>query len=140
MLPPLQTLYFAQTDVPSDGVHQVLTGCMFLLIMAIVAMVATFFVRRWFKRDEPTGQGFTIDDLRKLHKDGKMSEAEFKVASSKLAGAMKAQFMASGTAKPDIAGVQGAPVSKKLAAKPPLGKPGLSGGQRRPRPKNDSGA
>ena len=63
-----------------------------VLIFALVLMfgaVAAF--RKWMKSDDtPTGPGFTLGDLRRLHKEGKMTTEEFEKAKTILIGTAKA--------------------------------------------------
>jgi hypothetical protein len=63
-----------------------------VLIFALVLMfgaVAAF--RKWMKADDiPTGPGFTLGDLRRLHKEGKMTTEEFEKAKAALIGTTKA--------------------------------------------------
>jgi hypothetical protein len=47
--------------------------------------------RKWMRADDtPTGPGFTLGDLRKLHKEGKMTTEEFEKAKAILIGSAKA--------------------------------------------------
>src|SRR3954462_2905998 len=63
-----------------------------VLIFALVLMfgaVAAF--RKLMKADDtPTGRGFTLGDLRRLHKEGKMTTEEFEKAKAALIGTAKA--------------------------------------------------
>jgi hypothetical protein len=63
-----------------------------VLIVALLLMfgaVAAF--RKWMRTDDvPTsGPGFTLSDLRRLHKEGKMTDEEFDKAKSVLIGTAK---------------------------------------------------
>jgi len=75
-----------------------------VLIFALVLMfgaVAAF--RKWMKADDiPTGPGFTLGDLRRLHKEGKMTTEEFEKAKTILIGTAKA-----GADKPVLGDRQG---------------------------------
>jgi hypothetical protein len=63
-----------------------------VLIFALVLMFgAVAAYRKWMKSDDtPSGPGFTLGDLRKLHKEGKMTTEEFEKAKAVLIGATKA--------------------------------------------------
>ena len=69
----------------------------FILIAIILVLFGTIVLyRRWMNADETTSAaGFTLSDLRRLHKEGKMTDAEFESAKAILIGSLKAS-----TAKP----------------------------------------
>ena len=63
-----------------------------VLIVALVLMfgaVAAF--RKWMKADDAptTGPGFTLSDLRRLHKEGQMTDKEYEKAKTVLIGTAK---------------------------------------------------
>jgi hypothetical protein len=64
-----------------------------LIVILIIAFVAVIYVRRLMSHDEDFhGEGFTLGDLRQLHKAGQLSDEEFDKAKSLLvAGLQKAQ-------------------------------------------------
>jgi hypothetical protein len=48
-------------------------------------------VKRWVNApDLPAGGGFTLSDLRRMHKEGRMTDAEFEKAKMLIVGAAKA--------------------------------------------------
>lgn len=55
----------------------ILAGC--ILLFFVMAAVAR---RRYFKVEEFPKQGFTMADLRQLHKSGQMSAEEFEKAKA----------------------------------------------------------
>jgi len=63
-----------------------------VLILAWVLMFAALAAyRKWMRSDDtPTGPGFTLGDLRRLHKEGKMTTEEFEKAKAILIGTAKA--------------------------------------------------
>jgi hypothetical protein len=63
-----------------------------IFVVFILAMFAgLYFYRRWWRQDDTTsGEGFTLSDLRRLHKEGKMTTEEFETAKGILIGSMKA--------------------------------------------------
>jgi hypothetical protein len=75
-----------------------------VLIFALVLMFgAVAAYRKWMRTDDtPTGPGFTLSDLRKLHKEGKMTAEEFEKAKAVLIGSAKA-----GADKPVLGDRQG---------------------------------
>ena len=52
-----------------------------LVGVVLVGFYAVVQVKRWVtKPDEPTGTGFTLSDLRAMHRSGKMTTEEFEKA------------------------------------------------------------
>jgi hypothetical protein len=85
-MPPARVPFIAEAD-PTKAIiwSAVLIGIVFLLFMAINLY------RKWMVRDDtPSGAGFTLSDLRKLHKEGQMTDAEFEKAKANLLGSLKA--------------------------------------------------
>ena len=61
-----------------------------LVGLVIVAMVILAWVRNRVKEpDEPVSAGFTLSDLRQLHKSGQMSDEEFERAKAKVVEAAR---------------------------------------------------
>ena len=65
-------------------------------LVLIVVVVAGFVLVSWVKRrlqHQETGQtiGFSLADLRELHKSGKLSDEEFERARGKMAASLKSQ-------------------------------------------------
>jgi hypothetical protein len=98
MIPWSKPAFLAQTDVPADTVSQAIMYCLLLLGLALAGMVAVYFIRRWAKQNDTTqpAAGFTFEDLRRMHREGKISDAEFKLTSGKIAAATKAQYLSPG--------------------------------------------
>ena len=68
----------------------------------VVLFVVVSLLKRWFRADEPeTVQppGFTLDDLRELHRQGKLSTEEFERAKGRMLAATQAA--AARRAEPD---------------------------------------
>jgi uncharacterized membrane protein len=54
-----------------------------LMVLVLILWVAVSTIRKRLKEDDPTvGTGFTLSDLRQLHKQGKMSTEEFEKAKA----------------------------------------------------------
>jgi len=63
-------------------------------LVLIFLLLAGFFVvarlRSWLKSDdEPVGIGFSLSDLKQLHREGKLSDEELERARTKILGAAK---------------------------------------------------
>ncbi|HWE97347.1 MAG TPA: SHOCT domain-containing protein [Tepidisphaeraceae bacterium] len=74
---------------------------MVLLVILIVGMYAAAYVKKRLKdTDEPIGPGFTLSDLRQLHKSGQMSDVEFERAKAKILVAAKEAALREPTKRP----------------------------------------
>src|SRR5262249_20708611 len=61
-----------------------------LLVIVIIASAGVMFLRKKLSPNEDfRSEGFTLADLRRLHKEGKLSDQEFEVAKHQLVRAMK---------------------------------------------------
>jgi len=65
-------------------------GAIFIWSLVLVAFLMGMFllvshIKRWVKSPEPSiGTGFTLSDLRQLHKSGQMSDEEFDKAKARI--------------------------------------------------------
>jgi hypothetical protein len=90
---PAAHLLAQQADRGTGGA---LLWSFILIAIILVLFGAIVLYRRWMNADETTSNaGFTLSDLRRLHKEGKMTQAEFESAKAILIGSLKAT-----TAKP----------------------------------------
>jgi len=77
-----------QTDRGTGGA---LLWSVVLIATILVLFGAIVLYRRWMNAEETTSNtGFTLSDLRRLHKEGKMTDAEFESAKAILIGSLKA--------------------------------------------------
>ncbi len=80
---------FAQAEPATGGA---LLWSAILIIALILLFGAIVVYRKWMNaEDSTTGEGFTLSDLRKLHKEGKMTTEEFERAKTILIGSLKAK-------------------------------------------------
>ncbi len=87
-----------QGATPANGSSQIITWSLILVGILIVGLVIIMRLKKKLTQtDELTaGVGFTLSDLRELHKNGKMSDEEFEkakaqiVAMARAAGARRA--------------------------------------------------
>jgi len=80
----------------------IFVGSIIVIILAIVGFLGVKWISKWMKnQDDPTvGTGFTLSDLRQLHKSGKMNAEEFEKAKAiLLASAAKPVARAQSTEK-----------------------------------------
>ena len=84
-----QSLFIeAQSRMPDVGRLVVPIGI--LLGVIVVAMViVTWVKKRMRESDQPLSAGFTLSDLRQLHKSGQMSDEEFERAKAKVVEAAR---------------------------------------------------
>jgi hypothetical protein len=61
-----------------------------LLVLVIAGWITVWQVRRRLTQpDDSSGAGFTLSDLRRLHREGQMSDAEFERAKAKVVEAAR---------------------------------------------------
>lgn len=66
-----------------------------LVVIIVLLFGAIRLYRKWMNADDDTtGGGFTLGDLRKLHREGQMSDEEFEKAKAVLLGSLKASMAA----------------------------------------------
>jgi hypothetical protein len=69
----------------ADALPQILFWSFVAVILLVVMAVALAYIRKKMSPSEDfRGEGFTLADLRRLHKSGQMSDAEFERAKAKL--------------------------------------------------------
>src|SRR5689334_15694901 len=65
----------------ASGMAGVLGWSLVLLVLIFIAFFAVVRLRAWLKDDAtPTSVGFSLTDLRQLHREGKMTDEEFEKA------------------------------------------------------------
>ena len=63
-----------------------------LIVLVLVAFAGYTYLRKWMQADEApssAARGFTLADLRDLHRQGKMTDAEYEATKAQLVGAAK---------------------------------------------------
>jgi hypothetical protein len=80
------TLLLAEGD-PIPAI--IWSGVLILVLIVLFFLIGRY--RRWMaSSDAPGGVGFTLSDLRRFHKEGKMTTEEFEKAKLILLGPLKA--------------------------------------------------
>jgi uncharacterized membrane protein len=71
---------------------RVIAWSLVLICLLMVGFFAISKLRQWMRDDDmpAPGIGFTLSDLRQLHKQGQMTDEEFERAKSKIVGGAKA--------------------------------------------------
>lgn len=80
--------------VPSKDANwtPVLVGCLVLIVVVVLGlMIVSWMKRRMQAADEPVPAGFTLSDLRRLHKDGQITDEEFERAKARTIERYKAK-------------------------------------------------
>ncbi len=86
---------YLATDIlaAEEGMAGVFFWALLLAGLVVVLFVAVSAFKRWMHRQEmdqgPAG-GFTLSDLRRLHREGKMSDAEFEATRRRIVAAAQA--------------------------------------------------
>ena len=79
---------------PSDVVKYILLWSGGLVVVIVLGMWAAAHLKRRYQQqqsDHPTAAaGFTLSDLRQLHRSGQMTDEEFERAKAKILGSAKA--------------------------------------------------
>jgi hypothetical protein len=78
----------AAQDIPTG---QIILWSAVLILILLGLFVFLSFYRKWMTSSEPTtgGPAFTLSDLRKLHKEGKMTTEEYEKAKAAIIGPLK---------------------------------------------------
>ena len=120
-MPPASPTLLAQSSAGS-----VFVWSLILIVLIVIGAAAVMRLRRWLKEDDTTpsgGIGFTLSDLRQLHKQGQMTDAEFERARAKMVEAGRA-----------MAAKMPHPLSR------PNDQPGQNRAVRRPQPPQNGGS
>jgi hypothetical protein len=71
-------------DLP---IREILVPCLILFGMLIVGTVGVTVLRKWLgRKDNAPAGGFSFNDLRQMHRDGKLTDAEFERVRARLGG------------------------------------------------------
>jgi hypothetical protein len=70
----------AYPDVPY---HQIILLLLGMIAFIVIGMIVVSHLKRWLKETgSEQGPGFTLSDLRQLHKQGQISDEEFEKAKA----------------------------------------------------------
>jgi uncharacterized membrane protein len=91
---------------PSFALFQSIAGAaVALVVIVVVGWFAVARIRRWMRDDSTTEAAFTLEDLRRLRREGQLTEEEFETARAAMIGAVRK------AAQPD-----GAEVKRRVSA------------------------
>lgn len=71
-----------------------------LILLALMGFAIARFRKRFSSTESPSSTGFTLTDLRELHRSGKMTDAEFEVAKKLVLNGLKTSLGSSDRTKP----------------------------------------
>jgi len=75
---------------PSLALFQSIGGALLALaVIAVIGWVAITRIRAWMKAPDETEEGFTLSDLRRLHREGSLSDEEFERAHAQIISAVR---------------------------------------------------
>ena len=76
----------AASDVPAVVVRSLV-----LILIVVAAFYGVMRLRRWMKEDDmpPGGNGFSLSDLRQMHRRGEMTDEEFEKAKAQMLAGVK---------------------------------------------------
>jgi len=74
----------------ANSTQSIVFWSLLLIGLIVVGWLTVWQVRRRLQRDDPTGNaGFTLSDLRQLHKSGQMTDEEFQRARDRVVEAAR---------------------------------------------------
>jgi hypothetical protein len=80
----------------ADSSSSAIVWSLVLVAIVVVGFLVVLKVKRWVNAPElPGSAGFTLSDLRRMHKEGRMTDEEFEKAKMLIVGAAKAPRPAS---------------------------------------------
>jgi hypothetical protein len=110
--------YLVALILAQEGTAGVFVWALLLVALVVVMFVAVSGFKRWMHRQDleigPAG-GFTLADLRQLHREGKMSDDEFEATRRRIVAAAQA---ASAKAAPPVSGPRVDPKLPSMGDKP----------------------
>jgi multidrug resistance efflux pump len=94
----------ALAQATDDNSSSIMMWSVILLVVVLAMFAAVVWVRKRFSPDEDfKGEGFSLSDLRRLNKEGKLSDEEFERAKSKIVATMHAAQARTEAAKSEAA-------------------------------------
>lgn len=87
-----------------------------LILVVVVGWFVIARIRNWMRADEGPSEAFTLEDLRKLHRSGQISDEEYERAKAMMIGSTRAP------ASKDISALR-ARAMKRAPAEPPATPP-----------------
>jgi hypothetical protein len=75
----------------TKSTHSILLWSGILIVLMLVLFGAVSLLKKWMRPDDlpDRGVGFTLSDLRELHRQGKISDQEFELTRNNMVAAAK---------------------------------------------------
>ena len=111
-----------------DDTGSILIWSFILIALVVVGFLGALYVKKWTAQvEEPDdGAGFTLGDLRRLHKEGKITGDEFEKASVQMISATRRAVARSAEMAAETAKQRGIPVATDVDQLRARAKRGLS--------------
>jgi uncharacterized membrane protein len=72
-------------EVTAQDIGHILLWCLVLLVLVVAGFLVSSWARsRLRSKDEPQGTGFSLEELRRLHRNGQLSSEEYERARARL--------------------------------------------------------
>ncbi|MFZ9880513.1 MAG: hypothetical protein ACO3QC_03825 [Phycisphaerales bacterium] len=82
----------------SSGLASTLLPLLGLFVLVVAGWFAVVRVRRWMRDTSEDAAAFTLEDLRRLRRDGKITEDEFNRAREAMIGSIRSKASGGGKA------------------------------------------
>lgn len=94
-----------------------------LIVVVVIGWFAIVRIRSWMRDDEERTDAFTLDDLRRLRREGRISEEEFEKARQAMIGAVRAAPSAKRIVPPKVVAPPVKPGGLPSVERPPSAMP-----------------
>ena len=69
--------------------RSIATASVALIVLVVVGWFAVVHIRRWMRDGSEGGAAFTLEDLRRMRREGELTEEEFETARAAMIGAVR---------------------------------------------------
>ncbi len=78
----------------SSDYYSIVVWCLVIVALIVAGLPIVFWFRRWLTDETPSSAslGLSLEDLRQLHHDGKLTDEEFERARARMASALATQM------------------------------------------------
>lgn len=75
----------------ASGLASTLPPLLGLIVLVVVGWIAVVRIRRWMRESAEQAAPFTLEDLRRLHREGKLTDEEFARAREAMLGSIRSK-------------------------------------------------
>ncbi|MFM7052889.1 MAG: hypothetical protein ACKOYN_12290 [Planctomycetota bacterium] len=86
----------------TSGLASTLPPLLGLIVLVIIGWFAVVRIRRWMRAESERSQPFTLEDLRRLHREGTLTDEEFARAREAMVGSIRSKVPAKKAKGPGI--------------------------------------